>query len=170
MEQHIFPNNEFSGKKFNSIAVPGLKVFLRGIRYFFARFISEYVQVRSYRSTHNLSSVAKKFSAVHNYARSRNALITFKEMFHAAVFLLVPLRLLPYRNVWLNERLTVLLSSSTTSYISRVSLIVKITTSVSTVREEYSAMPRFHGSSVWFFLIEQRETDMAIATDVDSDD
>ena len=35
---------------------------------------------------------------------------------------------------------------------------------------EYSETPRFHGSSVWFFLIEQRETDMAIATDVDDDD
>ena len=31
---------------------------------------------------------------------------------------------------------------------------------------EYSVMPRFHSSSVWFFLIALRETDMAIATDV----
>ena len=31
-------------------------------------------------------------------------------------------------------------------------------------------MPRFHSSSVWFFLLEQRETGIAIATDVDGDD
>ena len=45
---------------------------------------------------------------------------------------------------------------------------LRTTTTVSTVREEYSAMPRFH--SVWFFLIEHWETDMAIAIDVDGDD
>ena len=36
--------------------------------------------------------------------------------------------------------------------------------------EEYSAMPRFHSSSGWFFLVTHRETDMAIATDVNGDD
>ena len=36
--------------------------------------------------------------------------------------------------------------------------------------EKYYAMPRFHSRSVWFFLLEQRETGMAIATDVDGDD
>ena len=34
--------------------------------------------------------------------------------------------------------------------------------------EKYYAIPRFH--SVWFFLLEQRKTDMAIDTDVDGDD
>ena len=32
------------------------------------------------------------------------------------------------------------------------------------------AMPRCHSSSVWFFLIEHRDTDTTIATDVDGDD
>ena len=36
--------------------------------------------------------------------------------------------------------------------------------------EKYYAMPRFHSSSVWFFLLEQRKTGMAIAIDVDGDD
>ena len=36
--------------------------------------------------------------------------------------------------------------------------------------EKNYAMPRFHSSSVWFFLLEHRETGMAIATDVDGRD
>ena len=77
-------------------------------------------------------------------ARSRNALVTFK-VFYTAVFLLVPLRLMPCPNLCLHEQLTVLLSSSSTSYISWVS--EKYFIGVHGV-EEYYAMPRFHSSSV----------------------
>ena len=101
-------------------------------------------------------------------ARSKNALVNFKEVFHTAV---LPSShsspLMPCPNLWLHEQMSVLLSSSTTSYISLVSLTPKTTTSVSMVQEEYSVMSIYHSSSVWFFLI---GTDMAIATDVDGDD
>ena len=36
--------------------------------------------------------------------------------------------------------------------------------------EKYYAVPRFHSSSVCFFLLGQRKAGMAIATDVDGDD
>ena len=102
--------------------------------------------------------------------RSKNALVNFNFFFPHCCFPLVPLRFMPCPNLWWHEKSSVLLSLSTTSYISWLSLTARTNTSVSMVWDEYSAMPRFHGSSVWFFLIEQRETDMAIATDVDNDD
>ena len=124
-----------------------LEVFLRGIGLFcqiYLRICAGAVIQESHKSPEGCQRILSSADA-----KSRNALVTFKEVFHTTV-LLVPLRLMPCPNLWLHEKVWVLLSSSSTSYISWVSLTARTTTSVSTVREEYSAMPRFDSSSVWF--------------------
>ena len=87
-------------------------------------------------------------------------------VFHTAVFPLFPLRLMPRPVIaW-----TIHSSSELIYYLIHFMgepVTPRTTTSVSTVWEEYSEIPRLH--SVWFFQIEQRGTDMAIATDVDGD-
>ena len=78
--------------------------------------------------------------------------ISHFKVFHTAVFPLVPLRLMPCPVI----AGTINSSSELISYLIHFlsePVTPLTTTSVSTVREEYSAVPRFHSSIVWLFLI-----------------